>query len=133
MTRIPRQTLSFGLSSQTRYVLHYKSRGQQCKILGAGLCELPSSEHLSLSSMSLEVCWHFLWVPCYRTEPTNRSALFFCSFSPCRRKARSPSGCVSGLLGPFCCLFSTPLSWHGVFVCVCQVHMTCASELWVGR
>lgn len=30
-------------------------------------------------------------------------------------------------------VYSLPLSWHGVFVCVCRVHMICAPELWLGR
>lgn len=65
----------------------------------------------------LRFSWHFLWAPCNRTGSVNLSA-FFCSFSPCRRKARSLSGCASGPLGPLCCLFSSPPSWARC-VCVC--------------
>lgn len=105
-----------------------KSSGQQIqevRILEAGLCELPLfGGPLPLLHVPWGLAGIFFGFLAVGLNLLTSLPFFSCSFSPCRRKARSPSGCASGPLGPFCCLFFTaPPPGH--------VHMICASELWL--
>lgn len=79
--------------------------------------------------MSLRIKWHFLWVPCYRTESTNLCAPFPpCSFSPLQKESEKPFRLCLWPFGSFLCLFSTLPSEYCVCMYVCMI---CASELWL--
>lgn len=129
MSGIPGQTWSFGLSSSWDVQSKSQRPANTVKILGAsqlGSAACPRFQGPS-PPHPLGLAGIFFGFPVVEINLLTFLPLFFpYSFSPCRRKARSPSGCASGPLGPFCCLVSTLLSKHCVYVC-----MIWTSELWL--